>query len=542
MDIIEKIDKDEKFCLEEYQADIRVFQKIMNSTGEWCPFEHINVGHELTKDTSRVHACFPAAPPEMEIEIPCPNNSTAYYWDRKIKHLTRKCQKNGTWATHEGHCGCHYDIFKWDRVAFYFSGFQKFKVLLVIFSASSLVVATIILTRLNSLHCTRNTIHLHLFVACLLYNTTDLVVFIFAVAVSNKERVKLDENNNVYEPSNFHEMLCRGKDTMTIYSLLAIYSWVLIEGVYLHSLVLTAFHNGSGITKMKYFAPFGWLMPLFITIIWIIANHKYRDKESICWDSNLRVEPAERWIGWIYDVPKKLLLLLATVLFFSVLRILWSKLSKNQKMTTLTANAQDRNDASKNAPKYAQIVRASIILVIVYGIWDLKELFMHQDEFRPETIGWWIVMLIDILIDSMRGFFIASVYCFSNTEVRQEITRQYRRRCINNELRRPTRFRNNSRRSSDIRRASSISRMSLSATNNTALTNPQISRNGTINGSQTRTSVDGRYHAISPPPPTATTISNNTAQASSIPVTTGTLSRHNSSGDSGYTSSQQNNR
>ena len=109
---------------------VRVFQKIMNSTGEWCPFEHINVGHELTKDTSRVHACFPAAPPEMEIEIPCPNNSTAYYWDRKIKHLTRKCQKNGTWATHEGHCGCHYDIFKWDRVAFYFSGFQKFKVLL----------------------------------------------------------------------------------------------------------------------------------------------------------------------------------------------------------------------------------------------------------------------------------------------------------------------------------------------------------------------------------------------------------------------------
>ena len=62
---------------------------------------------------------------------------------------------------------------------------------------------------------------------------------------------------------------------------------ILFLGVYLHSLVLTAFHNGSGITKMKYFAPFGWLMPLVITIIWIVANHKYRDKESICWDSNL---------------------------------------------------------------------------------------------------------------------------------------------------------------------------------------------------------------------------------------------------------------
>jgi len=48
----------------------------------------------------------------------------------------------------------------------------------------------------------------------------------------------------------------------------------------------------------------------------------------------------------------------------------------------------------------------------VYGIWDLKELFLHQDEYLPETTGWWIIMLVDILIDSMRGFFIASVYCF----------------------------------------------------------------------------------------------------------------------------------
>jgi len=79
-------------------------------------------------------------------------------------------------------------------------------------------------------------------------------------------------------------------DTMTIYSLLAIYTWVLIEGAYLHSLVLTAFHNGGGVTKMKYFAPFGWLFPLIITIIWIGVNVQFRHPESICWDSNM-IEP-----------------------------------------------------------------------------------------------------------------------------------------------------------------------------------------------------------------------------------------------------------
>ena len=127
----------------------------------------------------------------------------------------------------------------------------------------------------------------------------------------------------------------------------------------------------------------------------------------------LSVEPENRWIGWIYDVPKKILLLAATIFFFSVLKILWSKLNTSQKLTTLTQSATDRgidgqsnfchlsvnHEASGNIPKLTQIVRASIILVIVYGIWDFKELFLHQDEFSPETLGWWIVMLIDILID-----------------------------------------------------------------------------------------------------------------------------------------------
>ena len=59
----------------------------------------------------------------------------------------------------------------------------------------------------------------------------------------------------------------------------------------------------------------------------------------------LLVEPENRWIGWIYDVPKKILLLAATVFFFSVLRILWSKLSTTQKLTTLTQSAQENRGA-----------------------------------------------------------------------------------------------------------------------------------------------------------------------------------------------------
>ena len=75
---------------------VRIFQKSMNLNRNWCPFEHVNVGHEMTKETSPVYVCLPAAPPELEIEVDCPTNSTVF-----------KCQKNGTWTPFEGNCGCY---------------------------------------------------------------------------------------------------------------------------------------------------------------------------------------------------------------------------------------------------------------------------------------------------------------------------------------------------------------------------------------------------------------------------------------------------
>ena len=66
----------------------------------------------------------------------------------------------------QGHCGCHYDVFKWDRIAYYFSGFQKFKVMLVLFSATSLIFATDMgqkpfLEILHRLFCIRLTVFSH---------------------------------------------------------------------------------------------------------------------------------------------------------------------------------------------------------------------------------------------------------------------------------------------------------------------------------------------------------------------------------------------
>ena len=180
----------------------------------------------------------------------------------------------------------------------------------------------------------------------------------------------------------------------------------------------------------------------------IVANVLYRHEESVCWDSNMGKSLFLYWHDVEYEHTDTL-----------VISGAWKQVDRmdlrcaqenpparcyglllfgpENPLVQAFYNAKTHDTYSKcsgksrrrwyqarvfrmwvlflvtgNLPKLTQIVRASIILVIVYGIWDFKELFLHQDEFSPETLGWWIVMLIDILIDSIRGFFIASVYCF----------------------------------------------------------------------------------------------------------------------------------
>ena len=70
----------------------------LTRTRNFCEFEHMNVGHKHTRNASAIHACFPTIPTSMEIEIPCPTNSSAYFWDTPTKMISRVCLDNGTWG------------------------------------------------------------------------------------------------------------------------------------------------------------------------------------------------------------------------------------------------------------------------------------------------------------------------------------------------------------------------------------------------------------------------------------------------------------
>lgn len=67
------------------------------------------------------------------------------------------------------------------------------------------------------------------------------------------------------------------------YSLLANYNWILMEGVYLHTLIFNSSVSPYGPAILGYVI-FGWTIPLACMIPWMTVKAKYENEE--CWISN----------------------------------------------------------------------------------------------------------------------------------------------------------------------------------------------------------------------------------------------------------------
>lgn len=84
---------------------------------------------------------------------------------------------------------------------------------------------------------------------------------------------------------------CKFVTVIWQYSLLANYNWILMEGVYLYSLIFLTAVSPYGPSIIRYII-FGWVMPLICIIAWIIAKANYEN--TGCWLTN--DNPAYFWI------------------------------------------------------------------------------------------------------------------------------------------------------------------------------------------------------------------------------------------------------
>uniref|UniRef100_A0A667G697 Secretin receptor n=1 Tax=Lynx canadensis TaxID=61383 RepID=A0A667G697_LYNCA len=184
----------------------------------------------------------------------------------------------------------------------------KLKVMYTVGYSSSLVmllVALSVLCAFRRLHCTRNYIHMHLFVSFILRALSNFIKD--AVLFSSDDVAHCDA----------HRVGCKLVMAFFQYCIMANYAWLLVEGLYLHTLLVISFFSEK--KCLQGFVALGWGSPAVFVASWAISRHFLEDVG--CWDIN-----ANASIWWVIRGPVILSILINFILFINILRILMRKL------------------------------------------------------------------------------------------------------------------------------------------------------------------------------------------------------------------------
>ncbi|KAM8838060.1 vasoactive intestinal polypeptide receptor 1-like isoform 3-T3 [Synchiropus picturatus] len=250
-------------------------------------------------------------------------------------------------------------------------------------SLLSLITAIVVFTAFRKFRCTRNYIHVNLFSSFVLR----------ASAVFVKDAVLFADET--LDHCSISSAACKSAVAFFQFSILANYFWLLVEGMYLQTLLALTF-----VSQRKYFWWYiltGWGLPSSVLILWVLTRALYDDRG--CWDDTDSVG-----IWWIIKGPITASLLINIVIFVNVIRILVQKL----KSSAINGN----NDSGH----FIRLAKSTLFLIPLFG--------MHYTVFAflPENTGVAARLYIELGLGSFQGFVVALLYCFMNGEVRPACT------------------------------------------------------------------------------------------------------------------------
>ncbi|KAJ1099047.1 hypothetical protein NDU88_004151, partial [Pleurodeles waltl] len=357
--------------------------------------------------------CWPEGNAGKVVSMPCPE----YIYDFNHKgHAYRRCDMNGSWDVATGHNRtwanyneCTKFLTNETREREVFDRLYLIYTVGYSISLGSLTVAVLILGYFRRLHCTRNYIHMHLFVSFMLRAVSIFVkdaVLYSGSALEEMDRISEEDLKSLTQPflpdkSQF--VGCKIAVTFFLYFLTTNYYWILVEGLYLHSLIFMAFFSDK-----KYlwgFTLFGWGLPAVFVTIW--ATVRATQADTRCWDlsaGNLK---------WIIQVPILAAIVVNFILFINIVRVLATKLRET--------NA-GRCDTRQ---QYRKLLKSTLVLMPLFGVHYI--VFMALPYTDVSGILWQVQMHYEMIFNSFQGFFVAIIYCFCNGEVQAEIKKSWSR-------------------------------------------------------------------------------------------------------------------
>ncbi|KAM9816993.1 glucagon-like peptide 2 receptor [Neosynchiropus ocellatus] len=348
-------------------------------------------------------ACWPNSPPG-NVSIPCPPY-LPWITEDTSRRAYRECLDDGTWRLAENssapwrdHSECQEQHFFKDKEEemLRHTALRLISVIGYSLSLSSLTLATLLMGMLRKLHCTRNYIHMNLFMSFILR----------AVAVISKEIIlhvmysnlpKDDPGWNAYS-SSVMALMCKFSKVAMEYFVACNYFWLLVEAIFLHTLLFTAVLAKRRL--LKQYLLLGWGTPVLFVTPWTVVKITYENTE--CWSI------VNRWFWWIIRGPITVSVLIIFFIFIKILMLLLSKLKADQvKFTDY---------------RYS-LARATLVLIPLLGIHEV--VFTVLIDECVEGHSRYARNFINLTLSSFQGFLVAVLYCFANGEVQAEVKKRW---------------------------------------------------------------------------------------------------------------------
>ncbi|KAM3866104.1 vasoactive intestinal polypeptide receptor 2-like [Diretmus argenteus] len=266
-------------------------------------------------------------------------------------------------------------------------------------SLIALTTGSAILCLFRKLHCTRNYIHLNLFFSFILR----------AVAVLVKDDILFSRDTQCSNQPSL--MGCKASLVFFHYFIMANFFWLLVEGLYLHTLLTAIFFENR---RFIVYLLIGWGIPTVFVSAWAMTRVYLED--TGCWERNDNLIP-----NWVINGPIGFSILVNFILFISIIRILLQKL----RCPDVGGNDQSQ---------YRRLAKSTLLLIPLFGI--------HYVVFASlsESIAEAYRIFFDLAIGSFQGLVVAILYCFLNSEVQGELKRKWRSVCLNCRLSRDHHF------------------------------------------------------------------------------------------------------
>ncbi|CAM5128508.1 unnamed protein product [Natator depressus] len=371
--------------------------------------------------------CWPEGSPSQQVSVPCPE----YIYDFNHKgHAYRLCDAYGNWElalninkTWANYTECT-EFLTPERRSREKEVFDRLHMMYTIgysISLASLIVAVGILCYFKHLHCTRNYIHIHLFASFICRAASIFVkdVVLYSGSLPEEpEKMRVDDLKGELGPFLGHRTQlvgCKVVVTLFLYFLATNHYWILVEGLYLHSLIFMAFLSNKN--YLWVLTIIGWGLPAVFVSVWASVRASLADTQ--CWDlsaGNMK---------WIYQVPILAAIVVNFVLFLNIVRVLASKLWE-----TNTGKLDPRQ-------QYRKLLKSTLVLMPLFGVHYV--VFMAMPYTEVSGVLWQIQMHYEMLFNSSQGFFVAFIYCFCNGEVQAEIKKARFRRSLALDFKQKTR-------------------------------------------------------------------------------------------------------